>query len=61
MSREKHSPIMQFKELIPFRFSCNEPTLQLVEISKLGLNSKIKKFSNSFICGKGCSPSFGGK
>ena len=27
--------------------------LQLVDISKLGLNSKIKKFSYSFICGKG--------
>ena len=26
---------------------------QLVDISKLGLNSKIKKFSCSFICGKG--------
>ena len=26
---------------------------QLVDISKLGLNSKIKKFSYSFICGKG--------
>ena len=30
--------------------------LQLVDISKLGLNSKIKKFSYSFICGKGYSP-----
>ena len=29
--------------------------LQLVDISKLGLNSKIKKFSYSFICGKGYS------
>ena len=29
---------------------------QLVDISKLGLNSKIKKFSDSFICGKGYSP-----
>ena len=29
---------------------------QLVDISKLGLNSKIKKFSYSFICGKGYSP-----
>ena len=26
---------------------------QLVDISKLDLNSKIKKFSDSFICGKG--------
>ena len=33
--------------------------LQLVDISKLGLNSKIKKFSYSFICGKGYSPPFG--
>ena len=32
---------------------------QLVDISKLGLNSKIKKFSYSFICGKGYSPPFG--
>ena len=31
--------------------------LQLVDISKLGSNSKIiKKFSYSFICGKGYSP-----
>ena len=30
--------------------------LQLVDISKLGLNGKIKKFSYSFICGKGYSP-----
>ena len=30
-------------------------------ISKLGLNSKIKKFSYSFICGKGYSPPFGGE
>ena len=35
--------------------------LQLVDISKLGLNSKIKKFSDSFICGKGYSPPFGGE
>gem|GEM_PF-3157094 len=33
---------------------------QLVDISKLGLSSKIKKFSYSFICGKGYSPSSGG-
>ena len=26
---------------------------QLVDISKLGLKNKIKKFSYSFICGKG--------
>ncbi len=35
--------------------------LQLVDISKLGLNSKIKKFSYSFICGKGYSPPEGGE
>ena len=29
---------------------------QLVDIGKLGLNSKIKKFSYSFICGKSYSP-----
>ena len=33
--------------------------LQLVDISELGLNSKIKKFSYSFICGKGYSPPSG--
>ena len=33
--------------------------LQLVDIRKLGLNSKIKKFSYSFICGKGYSPPSG--
>ena len=32
---------------------------QFVDISKLGLNSKIKTFSYSFICGKGYSPSEG--
>ena len=32
---------------------------QLVDISKLGLNRKIKKFSDSFICGKGYSPPSG--
>ena len=35
--------------------------LQLVDISKLGLNSKIKKFSYSFICGKGYSPPLRGE
>ena len=35
--------------------------LQLVDISKIDLNSKIKKFSHSFICGKGYSPPFGGR
>ena len=34
---------------------------QLVNISKLGLDRKIKKFSYSFICGKGYSPPFGGR
>ena len=35
---------------------------QLVDISKLGMNSKIKKFSYSFICGKGYfSPPSGGE
>ena len=33
--------------------------LELVDISKLGLDSKIKKFSYSFICGKGYSPPSG--
>ena len=31
------------------------PVRQLIDISNLGLNSKIKKFSYSFICGKGYS------
>ena len=35
--------------------------LQLVDISTLGLNSKIKKFSYSFICGKGYYSPFGGE
>ena len=34
---------------------------QLVDISKLGLNNKIKKFIYSFICRKGYSPPFGGR
>jgi len=34
---------------------------QLVDISKLDLNRKIKKFSYSFICGKGYSPHSGGE
>ena len=33
---------------------------QLVDISKLGLNSKTKTFSYSFICRKRYSPPFGG-
>ena len=35
--------------------------VQLVDISKLGLDSQIKKFSYSFICGKGYSPPSGGR
>ena len=35
--------------------------LQLVDISRLGLNSKIKKFNYSFIYGKGYSPPEGGE
>ena len=35
--------------------------LQLVDISKLDLNRKIKKFSYSFICEKGYSPPSGGE
>ena len=38
------------------RASARRRGSQLVDISKLGLNSKIKKFSDSFICGKGYSP-----
>ena len=34
---------------------------QLAHISKLGLNRKIKKFSDSFICGKGYSPPLRGE
>ena len=34
---------------------------QLAHISKLGLNSKIKKFSDSFICGKSYSPPLRGE
>ena len=34
---------------------------QLAHISKLVLDSKIKKFRYSFICGKGYSPPFGGE
>ena len=33
--------------------------VQLIDIIKLRLNSKIKKFSYSFICGKGYSPPSG--
>ena len=34
---------------------------QLVDISKLGLNGKIKDFSYPLICGKGYSPPIGGE
>ena len=47
-----------------FRYESTKSGLsppQLVNISKLGLDSKIKKFSYSFICGKGYSPPFGGR
>ena len=43
------------------RASARRRGSQLVDISKLGLNSKIKKFSDSFICGKGYSPPEGGR
>ena len=41
------------------QFETHMNSRQLVDISKLGLNSKIKTFSYSFICGKGYSPSEG--
>jgi hypothetical protein len=44
-----------------FIFRAKQKSAQLVDISKLGLNRKIKKFSYSFICGKGYSPSSGGE
>ena len=51
--------ILQTYKRFDFRpASCRS---QLVDISKLGLNSKIKKFGYSFICGKGYSPPFGGR
>ena len=43
--------------LTPVRY----PPALLVDISEFGLNSKIKKFSYSFICGKGYSPPEGGE
>jgi len=49
----RYSPFQKAKSLVF--------PVQLVDISKLGLNSKIKKFSYSFICGKGLfSPPFRG-
>ena len=36
-------------------------SVQFFGISKLGLNRKIKKFSDSFIGGKGYSPPEGGE
>jgi len=49
-----------------FRHACGVPPsskrkVQLIDINKFGLDSKIKKFSDSFICGKGYSPPFGGR
>ena len=43
------------------RGKCANPGFvqQLAYTSKLGLNSKIKKFNYSFICGKGYSPPSG--
>ena len=50
---------------LPHKLFCKVPCvkkrkgiafLQLVDISELGLNRKIKKFNGSFICGKGYSP-----
>ena len=51
----------KYKMCIRDRRRMMNAALQLVDISKLGLNSKIKKFSYSFICGKGYSPPFGGE
>ena len=42
-----------------FIFRAKQKSAQLVDISKLGLNRKIKKFRYSFICGKGYSPPSG--
>ena len=47
-----------------FRYESTKSGLsppRLVNINKLGLDSKIKKFSYSFICGKGYSPPSGGE
>ena len=68
MSHTRHSIIVYDKNACPFHFlprKSKKPPLsrelQLIAISKLGLNRKIKKFSYSFICGKGNSPPFGGE
>ena len=56
---ERFYPSDSFFALRWFKNSQKPPSLrevQLVDISKLGLNSKIKKFSYSFICGNGYSP-----
>ena len=50
----------------PFKPAMKKPPsrkreAQLAHISKLVLDSKIKKFRYSFICGKGYSPPFGGE
>ena len=50
---------MLYRAAVPVGARIARP--QLVDISKLGLNSKIKKFSYSFICRKGYSPLFGGE
>ena len=38
-----------------------KPSGQLVDISKPGLNRKVKKFSDPFVCGKGYSPPIRGE
>ena len=56
---ERFCPSDSFFALRWFKNSQKPPSLrevQLVDISKLGLNSKIKKFSYSFIFGKDYSP-----
>ena len=58
-------PLTSFAPLRVFLCLYQKPkfytSVQLVDISKLDLNNKIKKFSYSFICEKGYSPSFGGE
>ena len=68
MSHTRHSIIVYHKNACSFHFlprKSKKPPLsrelQLIAISKLGLNHKIKKFSYSFICGKGNSPPSGGE
>ena len=57
----KKRPICRNFFIITNKKSVISVTLQLVDISKLVLNSKIKKFSYSFICGKGHSPPLRGE